>query len=326
MAARAERTSRSNMEVTRSTEIKVGIVSLVAILLLIGGIMIGRGVNLSVNKQTINVSLPSSGGLDKGSPVVVNGVKRGMVVDVRNSGNGVLAVVEIDRIDDLHADATARVTILEITGGKKVEISPGTTGSFDANHPMQGIIAPDITDLVIGIGNVSGDATSLIRRLDTVLASLTSLLADSTVVRDVRTIANDGAVLVSDLRSFFQANRASLDETVSSLRSLSAEVRAAVKNNEPKLTQLLDKLDRTADDASAMLKRADVAVIKADTLLVAATDVLTAIRDNDGTVHRLIYDSTFVNRLDTTMRGLDLFIRQARKYGVNVNLGLGHNP
>lgn len=314
------------MEVSRSTEIKVGIVSLVAILLLVGGIMIGRGVNLSVNKQVINVALPTSGGLDNGSPVVVNGVKRGMVVDVRNNGDGVIAAIEIDRVDDLHADATARVTILEITGGKKVEIFPGRTGRFDLSQPMKGVVAPDITDLVIGIGDVSGDAKSLIRRLDTVLASLTELLADSTVVRDVRTLASNGATLVTDLRSFFQANRASLDETVASLRSLSAEVRAAVKNNEPKLTQLLDKLDRTADDASATLKRADGAIIKADTLLLAATDVLTAIRDNDGTVHRLIYDSTFVTRLDTTMRSLDLFIRQARKHGVNVNLGLGHNP
>lgn len=314
------------MEVTRSTEIKVGIVSLLAILLLVGGIMIGRGVNLSVNKQVINVALPTSGGLDNGSPVVVNGVKRGMVVDVRNDGNGVVAAVEIDRIDDLHADATARVTILEITGGKKVEIFPGSSGRFDASQPMKGIVAPDITDLVIGIGDVSGDAKSLIRRLDTVLASLTAMLADSTVVRDVRTLASNGAELVTDMKSFFRENRASLDETVASLRSLSAEVRTAVKNNEPKLTQLLDKLDRTADDASATLKRADGAIIKADTLLLAATDVLTAIRDNDGTVHRLIYDSTFVMRLDTTMRSLDAFVRMVRKHGVNVNIGVGHRP
>jgi phospholipid/cholesterol/gamma-HCH transport system substrate-binding protein len=314
------------MEVTRSTEIKVGIVSLLAILLLVGGIMIGRGVNLSVNKQVINVALPTSGGLDNGSPVVVNGVKRGMVVDVRNDGNGVVAAVEIDRIDDLHADATARVTILEITGGKKVEIFPGSSGRFDASQPMKGIVAPDITDLVIGIGDVSGDAKSLIRRLDTVLASLTAMLADSTVVRDVRTLASNGAELVTDMKSFFRENRASLDETVASLRSLSAEVRTAVKNNEPKLTQLLDKLDRTADDAAATLKRADGAIIKADTLLLAATDVLTAIRDNDGTVHRLIYDSTFVTRLDTTMRSLDAFVRMVRKHGVNVNIGVGHRP
>jgi phospholipid/cholesterol/gamma-HCH transport system substrate-binding protein len=300
------------MEVTRSTEIKVGIVSLLAILLLVGGIMIGRGVNLSVNKQVINVALPTSGGLDNGSPVVVNGVKRGMVVDVRNDGNGVVAAVEIDRIDDLHADATARVTILEITGGKKVEIFPGSSGRFDASQPMKGIVAPDITDLVIGIGDVSGDAKSLIRRLDTVLASLTAMLADSTVVRDVRTLASNGAELVTDMKSFFRENRASLDETVASLRSLSAEVRTAVKNNEPKLTQLLE--------------RADGAIIKADTLLLAATDVLTAIRDNDGTVHRLIYDSTFVTRLDTTMRSLDAFVRMVRKHGVNVNIGVGHRP
>lgn len=314
------------MEVTRSTEIKVGLVSLAALLLLIGGIMIGKGVNLSPNKATINISLPSSGGLETGSPVVVDGVKRGMIVDVRNDGDGVTAVAELDRIDDLHADASAKVTILEITGGKKVSIDPGTTGSFDARFPLKGIVSPDISDLITSVGDVSGDAQSLVRRLDTISASLTALLGDSVVVRDLRTMASDGSLLVSDLRTFFQANKQPLKETIASLRSLSTELRTAINENDPKLRQLLDKLDRTADDAAAVLRRADGAVIKADTMLTAANDVLRAVRDRDGTAHRLIYDAAFINKLDSSVQALNTLLQNANKYGINVNVGLGHEP
>jgi ABC-type transporter Mla subunit MlaD len=314
------------MDVSRSTEIKVGIVSLFALLLLIGGIMIGKGVNLSPNKATINIALPSSGGLENGSPVVVNGVKRGMIVDVRNNGEGVVVVAELDRIDDLHADASAKVTILEITGGKKVSIDPGTSGSFNPDMTLRGQVSPDISDLITSIGDVSGNAQSLVRRLDTISASLTALLGDSAVVRDIRTMASDGSALVTDLRSFFQANRKPLSETVASLRALSTELRTAINNNEPKLTQLLDKLDKTADDATALLKRTDGAVIKADTMLTAANDVLTAIRDRQGTAHRLIYDANFVNKLDSSVQELNTLLQNANKYGINVNVGLGHEP
>jgi ABC-type transporter Mla subunit MlaD len=314
------------MDVSRSTEIKVGIVSLFALLLLIGGIMIGKGVNLSPNKATINIALPSSGGLENGSPVVVNGVKRGMIVDVRNNGEGVVVVAELDRIDDLHADASAKVTILEITGGKKVSIDPGTSGSFNPDMTLRGQVSPDISDLITSIGDVSGNAQSLVRRLDTISASLTALLGDSAVVRDIRTMASDGSALVTDLRSFFQANRKPLSETVASLRALSTELRTAINNNEPKLTQLLDKLDKTADDATALFKRTDGAVIKADTMLTAANDVLTAIRDRQGTAHRLIYDANFVNKLDSSVQELNTLLQNANKYGINVNVGLGHEP
>jgi ABC-type transporter Mla subunit MlaD len=314
------------MDVSRSTEIKVGIVSLFALLLLIGGIMIGKGVNLSPNKATINIALPSSGGLENGSPVVVNGVKRGMIVDVRNNGEGVVVVAELDRIDDLHADASAKVTILEITGGKKVSIDPGTSGSFNPDMTPRGQVSPDISDLITSIGDVSGNAQSLVRRLDTISASLTALLGDSAVVRDIRTMASDGSALVTDLRSFFQANRKPLSETVASLRALSTELRTAINNNEPKLTQLLDKLDKTADDATALLKRTDGAVIKAVTMLTAANDVLTAIRDRQGTAHRLIYDANFVNKLDSSVQELNTLLQNANKYGINVNVGLGHEP
>ncbi|MBU3741627.1 MAG: MCE family protein [Candidatus Kapabacteria bacterium] len=319
-------TSRSDMEVTRSTEIKVGLVSLAAILLLIGGIMIGKGINLSPNKAIVNISLSSSGGLENGSPVVVDGVKRGMIVDVRNDGDGVTAVAELDHIDDLHADASAKVTILEITGGKKVSIDPGTTGSFDARMPLKGVVSPDISDLITSVGDVSGDAQSLVRRLDTISAAMTALLGDSVVVRDLRTMASDGSLLVSDLRTFFQANKQPLKETIASLRSLSSELRTAVTENDPKLRQLLDKLDRTADDAAAVLRRADGAVVKADTMLTAANDVLRAVRDRDGTAHRLIYDAAFINKLDSTVQELNTLLLQANKYGINVNVGLGHEP
>jgi len=314
------------MEVSRRTEIKVGIVSLVALLLLIGGIIIGKGVNLSPNKAVINIALPTSGGLENGSPVVVNGVKRGMIVDVRNDGGNVIAVAELDRVDDLHADATAKVTILEITGGKKVSIDPGTSGTFDKSRHMQGVVSPDISDLITSIGDVSGDAQSLVRRLDTISASMTALLGDSSVVRDLRTMATDGSLLVTDLRTFFQQNRQPLNETIASLRSLSTELRSVVKENDPKLRQLLDKLDRTADDAAAVLRRTDGAVVKADTMLTAANDVLRAVRDRDGTAHRLIYDAAFMNKLDSSVQALNILLQNANKYGINVNVGLGHEP
>jgi hypothetical protein len=61
-------------------------------------------------------------------------------------------------------------------------------------------------------------------------------------------------------------------------------------------------------------------------MLTAANDVLTAIRDRQGTAHRLIYDANFVNKLDSSVQELNTLLQNANKYGINVNVGLGHEP
>nr|MCU0329979.1 MlaD family protein [Candidatus Kapabacteria bacterium] len=136
------------MEASRRIEVRVGLVSIVAIVLLVVGILLGKGVSLSGTRQIVSVQLEHSGGLENGSPVVVNGVKRGLVTEVRNEQGGVVAIAEIDGISDLREDVSARVSILEITGGKKLEITPGTRGSYRVGTVIPGTVAADIVSLV----------------------------------------------------------------------------------------------------------------------------------------------------------------------------------
>lgn len=312
------------MEASRRTEIRVGLVSLVAIILLVVGILLGKGISLSGSRQMVAIHLEHSGGLENGSPVVVNGVKRGLVTEVRNENGGVVAIAEIDGINDLREDVSARVSILEITGGKKLEINPGTRGSFRVGSAIPGTVAADIVSLVDDLGAVSGDIQSLIRRLDTISASVTGLLADGTVMANVRTITSDGALLVTDLRSFITDNRADLQRTLRNAGSLVDEIRLAVKNNEPKVASLLDDLNKTVGEANTIIKRVDASLGGVDSLVANVNGVVTDMRSNGSVANRLLYDADLGARLDSALAELNRFVKSARKSGVNVNVGIGH--
>src|ERR1043165_4308116 len=106
----------------RSTEVKVGIVSILAVALLIAGIMLGKGLGVGAS-HVLTFRFPSSGGIDIGAPVTVNGVRRGTVTSVENANGAVVLKANVSNIDDLHADASAVISMLEITGGKKIEVS-----------------------------------------------------------------------------------------------------------------------------------------------------------------------------------------------------------
>ncbi len=312
------------MQHTRSTEIKVGLVSIAALTLLIAGILLGKGISIPGTKNQITVRLSASGGLDQGAPVVVNGVRRGTVTAVTSDGGSVVVRADIDNTSDLFADASARVSILEITGGKKLEVVPGTTGTFDRSKEIPGVVAADIITLVDDLGSVSGDARSLIRRLDTIAGSLTDLLADGSVTQNIRTIASDGALLVNDLRTFLTNNSADLQRTLKNVGILVDDLRTAVGNNEPRVARLLDNLDRTVADANDVIRRSTGTLTSVDSLVSNMSGIVTDIRTNRSVANRLLYDADLGRRLDSAVNELSRFVRSARTAGVNVNVGLGH--
>jgi phospholipid/cholesterol/gamma-HCH transport system substrate-binding protein len=101
----------------------------ISIALLVIGIMLGKGISFSPTQKSVAIRLATSGGIDAGSPVVVNGVRRGTVTQVSNDNGGVLVTATLDDVSDLRSDAQALVSILEITGGKKIELTPGSAAT-----------------------------------------------------------------------------------------------------------------------------------------------------------------------------------------------------
>ena len=313
------------MDKTRRAEIRVGIVSILGLIVLVGGIFLGKGINVDPAAQQLRIRLPHSGGLESGAPVVVNGVKRGSVVGVDNVDDSVVVTVNVNDINDIHPDASAIVTILEITGGKKVEILPGTApGQFDPKNEIHGRVAADIGGLITQVGDVSGDLVRLLRRLDTISAAVTELMADGTFATNVKSMAADGAVLIGDAKNWMQTNRENLTVSIRDMRETISDLKAAVKNNEPKLSRVLDKAEKSLADLEGTIAKADKAIVNVDTLITNVNSIVTDVKTNEGLANAILYDSTFKRRVDTLAATLRRFVNSARQNGVNVNVGIGH--
>ena len=138
----------------RKKEIRVGIVALLSLIVLIAGITIGKGLIVGVSQNTLSFTFPSSGGIEIGAPIFINGVKRGSVISTENINGGVAIAGSIDDVSDLHPDAQAKISMLEITGGKKIDISPGiASGNLDISKPIAGTISADATELISLVGD-----------------------------------------------------------------------------------------------------------------------------------------------------------------------------
>lgn len=313
------------MDVTRSTEIRVGIVSILSIALLIGGIMLGKGISFNPSNKQIKIRSVSSGGAEPGSPVVINGVKRGQVTSVVNENGTVLISAELDDVSDLHGDASACITILEITGGKKIEVTPGSSAeAFNISKEIPGTVSADIGGIVATLGDVSGNAVSIVKRLDSLTGTLTDMTRDGQLAADVKTISSEGALFVKDLRSWFSANKDPLGQSIRDLRAIASQLRTSIDRNEPKVSRLIDRLDATLTSIDGTIGRADKALVNADSLVRRIDSVLIEVKLNKGLLNNMIYDEKFAERFDSTLYWIRAILQDARNKGVNVNVGLGH--
>ncbi len=315
------------MSSQRSTELKVGIVSFLAVILLIIGISIGKGLHFGGRQDLALLRFPSSGGIESGAPVFVNGVKRGSVISVENNNNAVLVTASLGDMSDLRADASAKISMLEITGGRKIEILPGISEQpFDAKKEIRGSIVADATELIGMIGELGGDARILVKRLDTIIASVTSLLADSVSIGHIRHAIGQADTLATSVNSIIAQNKDNLRSAISTMNSLASELRQAVNVNEPKARKLLEELDSAASAANGLIAKIDLTANDARMLISDVRTITQDIRAGKGALSRIMYDPVLGSQLDSTVNKITRLFDFIEANGVNVNVRLGTRP
>ena len=308
-------------------EVKVGAVTLASLLLLIVGIIIGKGILARTGSTQITMLSPSSGGVEIASPVLVNGVKRGAVTGVQPVSGGVAITASMDNIADLRKDAVARIMILEITGGRKIEIAPGTSASaLSGRDTIRGIYTGDIADLIALIGEVGPDLKNIVRRLDTIAGAGTALLADGKVVGDTRKAIKNLAEVAEGANTLVERNKGNIQTIVSDLTSISKELRGVVNTNAPKVDKLVVQLDSTLVEARRLISTGDKTVKNVDGLVKNVDDFISDAKNKDNLIHKFVYDAEFNRRLDSTIARLQVFLDNLRYDGINVNVRLGSRP
>ncbi len=311
----------------RKTEIKVGIVSVLAILLFVIGMTLGRGCNVSVSQQYLNIRFPSSGGIQVSNPVVVNGVQRGRVVSINNDNGSVLIEISIDRIDDIYSDATATIKILEITGGKKIDINPGTSGEpFDPAKEMQGETSADIADLFLLFGQMSNELIAVVQRMDTLTAKMSMIVNRKGFSDNVYNIVKNTDEMVTNANQLLKQNLTNINTIISEIRTLVSTMSDDYKRYEPRLDTLINNLNIAVNSANRMMTEMDNSIESVNSVLDDVNSFTTEIKNGNGTISKLIYDKEFAAQLDSTVINLNALIEFIQRFGVNVNVRLGTRP
>lgn len=304
------------MNAQRKTEIKVGITAIVGIVLLVW--IIGWAKNISFIDKNVNykIEFKNVSGLEIGDNVTINGVRKGSVENITVTGSTVLVEVAIPKDVLIPEDSKFYITMLDLMGGKKVEIRPGKSdNNINPEAIQKGDFQFDIAEVMSFVGTAGEGIPAMMSKIDTALSAINSYLKDEEIKGDVKSGLKNLVGLASDFRSLISEQRGHIDQLIkNSLKltenadSLTTTASAFIKENQDSIATSISNLNRLLVQSDALIKKFD-----------GILDETTLQKNNLG---KLMYDETSFDDLKITLKEakelLILVKKQLKNEGLNV--------
>lgn len=274
-----------------SKEIKTAILVIAALLLVIFGYNYLKGNNLLDKSKILYATYDNVEGLAPSSPVTINGLPVGKVLDidfVDNSGKLVVKFV-VEKDFEFSKNSFARIYGGGLIGGKSLSIVPNYEKGLFAKtgDTLPGEIEEGIMELV------NERLTPLQEKVEAVIDDTDSLLTGVNSVLDVDTRSN----LRSAIANFTQASN--------ELRGITTSLNTMLTKNEEKFNRTFENLDTMSGNFATLsdsLSRVPIGTMVADLQKVVSDfeELSNKLNSPEGTVGKLLNDDDLYVNLDRT--------------------------
>ncbi len=304
------------MQQRSNSDLKVGLTVLIGIIVLILGIGWAKGWHIGGTNRIL-ISFPTAAGLEKGDPVFVRGIKRGTVTDISETPSAsILVAVELSEKLPLHKDAAATISMLELMGGKKVEITDGTHGVLDpAKDTVAGNANGDLSSIVSFANSLTGTVTTLAQKVDTILSSVNDLFGNGAFKQKIYTTLDGANAAIAEVKSVISQTRKELSTTLTNIDKIACDASTTI-------TQVTPEVTSTLKSVKEFISRTQSSLDHADSVVSGVNSLLNDARQNQSLLYKLTSDKNFSRQIDSTLQTVNQILRQIRAKGVDINLHL----
>jgi phospholipid/cholesterol/gamma-HCH transport system substrate-binding protein len=276
-------------------EVKIGLISIVALAILIFGINFLKGVNMFKPSNSYYFEFADVNGLAESSPVFASGYKVGTVHSISynfQKPGHVLVEVEIDNKMRLPQGTTCEM-VTDMLGSVKLNLlladtaaycNPGDTLEGRVNAGLMGVAAETLVPQM----------AAMLPKLDSIMQSLNALLADPAVAN---TLHNAEKIT------------ANLDVTTRQLNVL-------MQKDLPALTSQLNHIAGNFSTISDNLKDIDYAqtMQKVDSTLYNVEQLTAKLNRTDNTVGLFLNDPSLYQNLSSTANNASLLLEDLKAH------------
>ncbi len=288
-----------------SNETKVGLLTIVALTLLILGFNFLKGNNVFERNKKIYAVFSEVGSLEKSNDVKIKGNSIGKVYGKDfTDKNATGIVITINLTSDVNIPANSVASIASpIAGTPYINIQMGDSGIYLKNgDTIQTKLAGGL------LGDLTSQVTPTLDKARTAIDSLTVVLGsvnrlfDPATKNNIQGIINHLLVSSASLEKLLNAETGLVAKTIGNLN----EVTGNLKTNNDTINSILHNVNTTTQQLASLNLQRTMDSVQAT--INQLNDVVYKIDHNNGTLGLLMNDRKLYDNLRNTALGLEILI------------------
>ncbi len=278
----------------RSTEIKVGVMTIISVIVLFFGALYLNEQSLSGGRNRITIYFKDIEGLNKGDLVKVRGVKKGQIEDIHLEPKRVRVIALVDKDVIIKDDYIIIIKNLSLMGGQFLDVFPGTGKEITKLDSLEGIPEGSVTGMLARMMKV-------VLNLEVTMARLDTLLANKQIDRAITNAAD----LTANINDVINDNKQDLKTTLRNLRSLSAKLSYIVGS--PEIREATQSFARIGPEAEEL-------IFKLDRIANDLDDITSGVKKGKGSLGKVIKQEDLYNDLRGTLKDVRLLLDDIKKH------------
>jgi len=298
------------MKEQRKTEIKVGITVIIGLIIFLW--IFGWAKNLSIrsSENFIKIRFKNVSGLEIGDPVTINGFRKGYVNDIIIKNNDLIVEAAIDNDVKIKEDAKYSIVMLDLMGGKKIDIEPGfSEKEIDFNKIQNGVFQSDIPSVMALLGSVQDDLVAVLKDVKAVLSQLNKVVSDDSFVKELRQLVNNINNLSNQMNVVISENRADINKLAKTATELTENTNNLILDNKESVEELINNFNVLSKETKDLLQKIN-----------SFTDETNKRENNLG---KILYDDELINNLKSSIKQLEaltkILVEQLNSKGIKVD-------
>jgi len=292
------------MKISFTREVKTGLVTMTALVLVIWGFNFLKGKDLLKSYNTYYAITDNVEGIVKSTPVTLKGIEIGAVEDFKfyNGIEKTLLVLSINNDFSFTKDSKIKIYGGNIMGGKSVSILPGNKAEMAIDGDTLFVQkTPGMFDLV------NDRLTPLQDKLERIMTSTDTLLIGINNILDAQT------------QNHIKKSMADMQVVMTQFKQTTYKVNKLLADNQQHLNTSLKNVDKmTANFAvvSDSLRQIKIgAVVKDLNKTIAKLNTsLDKINHGDGTMAKLMNDKKLYDNLERSTKQLEILLKDLKEH------------
>ena len=292
-------------------EFKIGFFAIASIIALVFGVNYLKGINILNDNSDVYAVYENIGGLQVGSPVLVNGYKVGMVsnIDLLTEQNqNLLVTISLDKEFDMAKNTVCKIVNQDLMGTKGIALILGDTDELvRGGDTLIGGIEATLQD------EVNAQILPLKNKAEELIGSIDSLMMIVT------------AVLNKDTRDNLRNSLSSLDKTFELMSQTMVRVDSMVDINDDRIAKVvknLESITSNLENSNGEIKTIltnfatlSDSLVKADiaTVLQNVSDITTKINNGEGSIGLFLKDDKIYANFEKSTRELASLLEDIKK-------------